>query len=581
LTRLVSHASKLLPQKVYKQEKDQRSNRRPGPPLSLSSESDPSFIPPRGSPRRPSILPVDSIKEDDEESPIKPLRTRQTSVSNPPKSSTSSSSRVRSFSTSGVTPRILRRLSRTTTPPVTMLFTNPIKVQNHPIAKGQGHDHIPPQTRTVQQKQESTDIEDEMGESDDENFVPVKQKNIVTSPSRPRQQAVSANTRDLIDFLAQGPPDTGVRDVSGLFADNNHAAEPGKSKGSRRLQKMISKLSLGGGEKSRGSHDDLSKTKTPQSPSRPYLDTKLSSLANRPIPPRLPRSISPPPSPSLDSFEEQSYISSRPRSASVRRKKQDSLEAPRSEPSPPVPALSPRDLQDQSFSIPTNVNGHSKYFASEELPKDTTLPAVNVFVNGDASATYSSLDTPQNRVAKIAAASPTKPVSPTRFQARKPAPVYGAPPAGLNVRHEDARDIHHLMSRATSADECRLIFDMFLAKSGIKVEADGGGSSPLPPAAAVRITPADTPLEHSLVELLLGGAEPVSEFGVHEQQASEESKAPAVLTPRGHGIGTPDESSSTTEISMLGSDRRLHDERMGAGSPEMSPTTHNHTSASS
>lgn len=511
---------RLKTMEVYQQEKDQRSNRLPVS-LALNSESDLSVVPPRGSPRRSTLLPVESIKEDDEETSLKPSRARQGSVSNPAKSS---SSRVRAVSTSGVTPRTLMKFSRITSPPVSMHFntSGPVKMQdNHKgTAKGQGYDPLPPRTRTVQQNRESIDLDDVMGESDDENATPpppsTKQMNAVTSPSRPKH-AVSAGTRDLMDFLAQGPPDVGSQDVSDLFLEGSHPGELGKSKGSRRLQKMISKLSLGGGDKSRGSHDDLSKTKVPQSSSRNHqspIANPSSSLANRPIPPRPPYHMSPP-SPSLDSSEQQSYIGSRSRSASVGQKKQDLSEAHRSEPSPPVPSPTTshgdrgeQPLSSQQPSIFTGINGHSKHVVLEEPLKHTTSPPMNTVVNGNVSAIH---DSSQNRTSRLS------PASPTKIQVRKPAPVYDGIPNNPHVSYEDARDMYRLLSRATSADECRLIFDMFLAKSGIKVESADNHGSP-PSAAAVQITPADAPLEHSLVELLLGGTDPASASSrVHKQ----------------------------------------------------------------
>jgi hypothetical protein len=565
----------------------------------LNSASDPSVVPPRGSPRRSTLLPVESIKEDDEESPFKPSRARQASVSNPLKSVASSSSRVRAVSTSGVTPRIFTKLSRTTSPPVSMAFNSSSSGKMHNYhnrtGRSEGYDQLPPRTRTVQQNRESIDLDDVMGVSDDENVAPppppVKQMNVVISPSRPKPHAVSASTRDLMDFLAKGPPDTGSRDVSDLFSEGPHTGEPEKSKGSRRLQKMISKLSLGGGDKSRGSHDELSRMRTPQNSARIHLDpksstTNLTSLANRPIPPRPPQPISPP-SPSLDSFEEQSYVSSPSRSASVGQKKQDIPEVLRSEPSPPLPSPPPshRDrgegLSSRQPPIHTSMNGHSKHVTSEESLKHTTSPSVNTVINGNAPDIHSPVDGSQIRTSRLSSTSPTK------LQVRKPAPVYNATPTDPHLCYDDARDMHRLLSRATSADECRLILEMFLAKSGIKVEpGDRGGSHPLPPssAAAVQITSADAPLEHSLVELLLGGTDLASESsGVFKQQTNDGSKAQAGPASRSshEDKETIDEEHSVAKSDEHRSDRTSHDER-GAmvGSSEVAPTTHNYTPVS-
>jgi hypothetical protein len=563
LTRLVSYYFLNFGQKVYKQERDQRSNGRYPVPLSLNPEPL-SVVPPRVSPRRSTHLPVESIKEDEEESVLKPSRGRQGSVSIPPKSF-ASSSRVRAVSTSGITPRILMKPSRAISPPVSLPLDapNPGKLRNnHNVVKNQNHDQFPPLTRTVQRSRESIDLDDVMGVSDDENVAPpppqVKQVKVVTSPGRPRPHAVSASTKELMDFLAEGPPDTGSRDVSDLFSEGSQTGEPGKSKGSRRLQKMISKLSIGGGDKSRGSNDELSRTKTPQNSARFHLDPKSSTthlppLANRPIPPRPPPPISPP-SPSLDSFEEESNIGSRSRSASVGQKKQDMAETQRSErspplPSPPLPSPPPSHSERSELPLssrqPSTSVRHSKHASEESLKLSTSL-SMSAVVNGNISVIHSPVDGSQIRSSGLSSASPTK------IHVRKSTPVYYASPTNPYLSYGDVQDMHHLLSSAASADECRLILDMFLAKSGIKVEPpDPSGSRSS--AAAMQVTSAEASLEHSLVELLLGGAEESS--GVHTQQTQ-------VSAPRS---SHEDKETTVGESSIAKSDpeseRKPHDKR--------------------
>lgn len=71
-----------------------------------------------------------------------------------------------------------------------------------------------------------------------------------------------------------------------------------------------------------------------------------------------------------------------------------------------------------------------------------------------------------------------------------------------------ARDMHRLMSHATSADECRLLLDMFLVRSGLHEDAVDSHSQyhyPSPPSDTHQPLPPPA-LEHSLVELFLGGA---------------------------------------------------------------------------
>jgi len=67
---------------------------------------------------------------------------------------------------------------------------------------------------------------------------------------------------------------------------------------------------------------------------------------------------------------------------------------------------------------------------------------------------------------------------------------------------DDARAGHRLLSKATTADECRVIFDMLLAKAGIPVV--GAVSGPSSEQSQSPIDPTDADFEHSLVEVLLG-----------------------------------------------------------------------------
>jgi hypothetical protein len=211
------------------------------------------------------------------------------------------------------------------------------------------------------------------------------------------------------------------------------------------------------------------------------------------------------------------------------------------------------------------MNGHNKHVDLEEPLKHTTSPTVNTVINGNVLAIHSPINGSQNRTSGLSPSSPTKPVSPTKLHIRKPAPVYNGTPTDPHVCYDDARDMHRLLSRATSAEECRLIFDMFLAKSGIKVEPADHSTSrslPQPSALAVQITPADAPLEHSLVELLLGGTDPVSECGVHEQQTKNDGLQAQLVAPvepasqSSHGDETADEDSSVPKNNVHSRDGR-------------------------
>jgi len=93
---------------------------------------------------------------------------------------------------------------------------------------------------------------------------------------------------------------------------------------------------------------------------------------------------------------------------------------------------------------------------------------------------------------------------------------------------DDARDMRRHFSNATNVDECRLILEMFLAKSGISVEPteyDIPYPSPSPSDTPLtQRTEADISLEHALVELFLGGDLTQEQVVVPRERRSQKSK---------------------------------------------------------
>jgi len=88
--------------------------------------------------------------------------------------------------------------------------------------------------------------------------------------------------------------------------------------------------------------------------------------------------------------------------------------------------------------------------------------------------------------------------------------------------------MRRLFSKATNVDECRLIFDMFLAKSGLPLEPtdyDIPYPSPsLTDTPPTQRTEADDSLEHSIVEFFLDG-DLVQEETFPQLHGSQEAKA--------------------------------------------------------
>ncbi|KAG6861843.1 hypothetical protein C0995_011140 [Termitomyces sp. Mi166 len=556
---------RLKTMEVYKQEKES-GNRQ----LDISESGSSPPVAPRAAGRRPSLLHrVDSIKEDEEESGTKPVplpstRNRQASVSSRP-TTAPVSSRARSVSTSSSTTalRFFTKASHISTPvPVApTIVDQSFEMQKHRHITKVQDPSLPPRTRKVQRNRESLDLDEVMAGSDDDAvlFLAPAPK-FSARPATPKHngQNPSANTRDLINFLAEGPPDMGGP-VSDITADGPPygTSQNGKSKGTGRLQRMISKLSLGNGDRSRGT-DDVSRSPARQAkmiPSQLSLNNPL-SLANRPVPPRpppAPRPISPPESPH-DSSEEHSYTDSRSRSASIVQRKPtlDSSNhlGPVSVPTVPSSSTqrehsgsvsSSRRLQPHSHEIGPvqqssdvkiqqhiNANRHTQPQRQRTIDIVQTVGPPPRIVSAQKPDSHSS-PIPSKVQSRSQVTSPTPPASPQR----KPPPVYVDPSTQPHITHEDVLHMRRLFSKATTADECRLILDMFLARAGV---LDPRKFDVPHPPARDQTADADPRLQATLLELLLGGESATatnSESNLTQEYLQSETLA--VETPRGSG----------------------------------------------
>ncbi|KAJ3879534.1 hypothetical protein F5051DRAFT_370814 [Lentinula edodes] len=599
---------RLKTMEVYKQEKDQRGGRPKPPPLPTGNpELDlPTSIPPRPF-RRPSAPNVSSIVEDEEESPItRPThpRMRQTSVASPPPQ-TLVIANTRARSQSAAAPPVKRKASKTALASSSTPSSAAI-MQNREVRIPQAFDGpgIPQKTRKVQKNRESLDLDDVMAGSDDEEFDETE----IVSPSKsfasstPSNMRVSARTKELMDFLNDGPPPTGSNDFGGRppinhppvskagrelidflaqgppdFGPPSQAVTDNgstKSKGSGRLQRMISKLKLGESDKGsrQPSIDDLRKTPTTPSYHRPPLLMKasngsLSTFGNRPIPPRPPQTqmISPPSSPAYDPADISPSIFS-PAAPSTPKVRQTSvlpssgirktlnrdqeaaptLVAPSQPYQPPVADKLQQLKVSRSTSSRENVRSEFDLEDTRPLPKSTP-------------STISEHSAPK----KIAEIQPsTIRVSPpaieTSVSERKTlSPDTATHTPGVTasgITMVDAQDMKRLMAKATTPEECRLIMDMFMAKAGIPVEQTEydvpypSPSSADPPNSRPSSS-SDTALEISLVELFLGG-EPSLDPPPRkkryttkkvrvESQATNNLQKPVVPASNGNAIPTP------------------------------------------
>ncbi|KAF5332010.1 hypothetical protein D9758_014576 [Tetrapyrgos nigripes] len=534
---------RLRTMEVYKQEKEQRGNRRPTP-LHISSNDSSSSHPSRANGRKPSLAQVDSITEAEEEfasktvTPAPSHRQRQHSVATPPPPKVVNRNR----SSSAAAPHSLIRKSSksdvfsSTSSPQTQMPPIPTTRE---FRKEFSNDPFPQKTRRKQVNRESLDLDDVMAGSDAEEDDAAAR----TTPSTPKRPAVkpklggvSASTRELMDFLNEGPPGdsgSGTLSKSGRELVDFLASGPPDSqfitslpsengrKGSGRLQRMISKLSLNNSERARAAQgqEDLNRSRNGSSsafgpppvvftptPPRPHLltrtsDGSLSTLANRPIPPR-PEMLSPPTSPADNSLSSSISRSRQPSQASLRRQHQgvDGDGVSSSDALPASPASSDRAPSGLSSSSkpprPTQVDtkGTEEGVSGTATPKTPKASTAESSPNPD---TVSDIHKPRpTTVRKAATPSPGGAVADTNT-------------VGLSI--SDVQDMRRMVSRATSPEECRLIVDIFFTKAGIpgvksdSTECEVPYPSPSPSEGFENRSSVDTSLEISLVELFLGG----------------------------------------------------------------------------
>ncbi|KAJ7068814.1 hypothetical protein C8F01DRAFT_1119409 [Mycena amicta] len=519
---------RLKTMEVYKQEK---GNRRPAPlPIGKSDKADSSSSnPSRANGRRPSVVRhVDSIVEDEEEIPAKSAPTRK---NNPSSSSTSISSSAPTGPPRKSSRANVDSSATESSPPMPVPQRRPGASAGSGGPRGFDADPgFPVKTRRVQKNRESLDLDDVMAGSDDgEDVVPspppprTPAKTTPSTPGATRSPGVSKSTRELMDFLNEGPPDVpkgkmssagqdmvnflnqGPPDFGGGVTSSNGVSsglENGK-KGSGRLQRMMSKLSMGGSERTRSQpSEDFGRGKglPPTTPIRTTASgishqTSYGNLANRPVPPRPPpvQPISPPSSPSDDDY---GSVPARARKGSVnqppttpKRTTMPTWEQKSTDGQPPIPAKTSDHVEGNGYPR-SGANGYAKNGNGEELSRSRRPSAATEPKRG------------QVQPKTLQTASPTSPAP------RQPLP---APPvvAAPLVAEDQARDMRRMLSTATNVDECRLIFEMFLNKSGVKLEpASYDVPYPSPsPSDSQHPTASDDGgmMELALIELFLGG----------------------------------------------------------------------------
>ncbi|EPQ58940.1 hypothetical protein GLOTRDRAFT_125259 [Gloeophyllum trabeum ATCC 11539] len=577
---------RLKTMEMYNKERSRREGTRTGKPNAQdavrpagSDTDDSSSLNPKRSHgnRRPVLRHVDSIIEDDEENhaslpKVAPrgngLAPPELMPSRPP---TSNNARARSISTSNaVNSRsqaqgLNRKASLNV---VSSSFTeSPAHSQkkDRPVPKqldmsGGG----PQRTRKIGRRRESLDLDDIMNGSDDDDAESLKP--VPKTPKTPKSAhpVVSSTTRELMDFLAEGPPDVPTLPKTTSVTSFETARSPGRSFG---LRRMVSKLTRGPSTEQLNGRDkpsdefgsgSLSRrlpgaSATSVSLSQQSLSSKrsYSNVVVATRPPRYPQTLaSPPSSPSQGSSEDansHSPPSSYSRGTGLSRDASDLTMT-----SVASSVVSSR-LEESRKTASPSIDVSS--VASRGQRKDISIHPVERSEE-DSSKIKSpirALPTPPASGFKEAATKdsqvkeslPTVQAKPTNERpkskggrniqataADEPA-VLASQAAGNLPSVDEIRDLRRLLSKATSADECRLLIDMLLVKCGFSLDEDPRAAYPSPsPSIDTPLPSQDSGLEQSLVELLLcGSAADVSQdTGIKENNDATVSHQPASHT---------------------------------------------------
>ncbi|KAH9854926.1 hypothetical protein C2E23DRAFT_725457 [Lenzites betulinus] len=569
----------------------------------------------RGPSGRPTLRHVDSIIEDDEDTgssnhgssapafqsnaaSVSAARMRNTSFTAASSSPAmrAADQRLRSISISNVPhPRHEDGISRKTgSKPSPTTRTG---LQNTlPSASPAG---IPKRTRKMGRNRESMDLDDIMNASDNDESVaeapddssmnyrppttPRRETHPISArqpPISPRQPHVSKAAQDLIAFLEAGPPDEPTYNPS--MNASVISFESSKTR-SGRLQRMMSRLTLGGSKESlngsipeepRGlSRKNSSKVSAKSTPPPSFKGSSIASkrsitdISKNPYPNVI--VATPPPRPVLQTAaavlaEPSSTSSSLHNSREDASSQTSSLNrrstrkaVPTFEDSGAAPG-SPTAHDD--VRSPVSLNGH------RSISRDTdgaspTSPAVRkpaplsghpVKIDTSESSLHPySITSPPSAVGRKSPQGHSKAESgyASRSASRSPVtpsePLPPSAPPAPTIPGKDVDDLRRLMGSATSAAECRLLVDMFLAKNGLAPQDAPEAPAEVSLADALAAATLGTDeIERGLVALFLGGGMREVDSGVHLQvgaspgdtdESGSESEQPE-LVPAGASV---------------------------------------------
>jgi len=414
----------------------------------------------------------------------------------------------------------------------------------------------PNRTRKVQRDARDMDLDDILNGSDEEKA----ESRTLSSFKTPRPAKISKSARDLIDFLDEGPP----AELTPPPPPQSQVASSPKSTG--RFRRMVSKLTgSSSNERLREDAAKLRKTAPPNSvfnatngttnyPQSPVKRVPTVVVATPP--PRLqsiPQQVTPPDSPPTVNQDSLRPVQRR---TSVRKK------VPPVDPyletsvhSPTTPSA-PR-VASNEYSRPLALtNGNGQLNRVDEVHKPVSPPSSSPEpLEPRARAETIASDE------KIAFQRPT-PTPPAKIMVETPTPVSLPvtirPPSSQHIESSlnaaNAQSLRQLMSTASTADECRVLVDMFLARVGFPI--DRSTNMDPYPSPISSTDPSDVDLESSVIETLLGGDSSSSpSTPVHSSQPSEAFQADESEVGTSDGETYDDDINSSIRYSPSGAAR--------------------------
>lgn len=328
-------------------------------------------------------------------------------------------------------------------------------------------------------KRDSLDLDDL---SDEGPAIRKKASNLAAKPN-----ASTSSTRELIDFLSEGPPEV------------PQSPETAKPKSGSRLRTMVSRLARGSSERLKAEAAAQSKTAMPPAV-RPSASASLNAVKSRstytpPPVPYYPRPSSP------HSHSSSSNDLDSPEAVSTHKPRNGAT--PVWEPARAPPVSTPTT---PSSPMPSAIRANSHREAT--IIKGLPSPAAEVD-KMDTPATPRSA--PSKAQAQSINASPSTPA--VNGKAASAA-------ANMSVPRMQASHLREGVLKATSPHECRLLVDMFLARCGFELPTE------ILQADAMMTPEQVNEQELSMVDILLGEG-PVFGFATNGQDAPQ--TGPAVV----------------------------------------------------